>query len=149
MPYASLDEIYGEDFIKQTRSNLIPDKYKDITNNIINYNNYTDNYDNNIENFYDIDDSKLENLDDSDDDYIDEEFDNKDAQNCNKFLYHLSICEKCREFAKKKFHNPNNIIKISRKKTSDEILDIALFIISGIFLLFLLDIFIKLGKYIK
>ena len=149
MPYASLNEIYGEDFTKQTTNNFIPNKYKNITNNIINYNN-----DDNIEKFYDIDDSNLDNLDDfdySDDEFIEEKenFNNTDNFNCNKFLYHLSVCEKCRNFAKKKFHNPNKIIKIPRKNKSDEILDIALFIISGIFLLFLLDIFLKLGKRIS
>ena len=160
MPYASLDEVYPG-FIKNssTKDNI----YSDITNNIINYNKDTQYPENNIENFYDINEQKLDNIDnfnneveseaedsDSDNevDYQDENFEDLDKEYCNRFLYHLSICNSCREFIRKKFGVRRKIVQIARKNSKDEILDIALYIITGIFMLFLLDLFLKLGKYL-
>ncbi len=164
MSYSSLLEAYGQDFVDSVTKSQLTNKYQDITNNIVNYNQtsipseYSANQSkDNIENFYDIDQENLNNLDndsdsesDSDDEesYKDEPFDNMDRDYCNKFLYHLSICSRCREFVKKRFGSGKKIIEMPRKSNQDEFLDIALYIITGIFMLFLLDIFLKLGKYL-
>lgn len=160
MVFASLEEVYGQSFVDSITKPQLTNKYQDITNNIVDYNKSSipsEYSKNNIENFYDIDQDNLDNLDndsdsesDSDDDetYKDEGFDNMDKDYCNKFLYHLSICSSCREFVKKRFGNGKKIIEMPRKSNQEEFLDIALYIITGIFMLFLLDIFLKLGKYL-
>ena len=162
MPYASLSEIYGASFANSLQDKPTMNKYDEITNNIVNYNKdtqYSVEGNKNIENFYDIDQENLENLDsdsdsdsDSDDEeeenYQDEPFGNQDSQYCNRFLYHLSICGKCREFIRKKFGSERKIVEVPRKSNQDEFLDIALYIITGIFMLFLLDLFLKLGKFL-
>ena len=65
---------------------------------------------------------------------------------CLRFLSHISKCEKCRNFIIKKFNiqseNPE-------QKNREEMLDIAIYILTGVFVLFLLDSFMNLGKYLK
>jgi type III secretory pathway component EscR len=65
---------------------------------------------------------------------------------CKNFLQHLTKCEKCRNYIfdnlKKKHREENNIIK-------EELLDISIFVLSGIFVLFLVDSLINLGKILK
>lgn len=66
---------------------------------------------------------------------------------CLKFLDHLSKCKKCRDFIIKKFNlTEQDDPSIKRK---DEMLDMAIYILTGVFILFILDSFISLGKYIK
>ncbi len=148
--YASLDEVFP-DWNKQGDSTEDDNMYKDITNNIVDYNK-TDQvaaqYRSDIENFENY--KNFEDSDsDSDDDWQEneiEEFENDQAEdkNCSKFLYHLSVCKKCRGFAKQKFGS-ERIIE-TKKTKRDEFLDIAIYIITGIFILFLLDILVKIKK---
>jgi len=65
---------------------------------------------------------------------------------CLRFLSHISKCEKCRNFIIKKFNiQPEN----PEQKNREEMLDIAIYILTGVFVLFLLDSFMNLGKYLK
>ena len=65
---------------------------------------------------------------------------------CIRFLDHISKCEKCRNFIIKKFNiQPEN----PEQKNREEMLDIAIYILTGVFVLFLLDSFMNLGKYLK
>ena len=65
---------------------------------------------------------------------------------CLRFLNHISKCEKCRKFIIKKFNiQPEN----PEQKNREEMLDIAIYILTGVFVLFLLDSFMNLGKYLK
>lgn len=68
-----------------------------------------------------------------DDEYI------KDVISCDDILAHLSKCESCRSKVVKKY--PYNL--------PDNILNTLIFVIFGIFILFLIDIFVRLGKYIS
>lgn len=65
---------------------------------------------------------------------------------CLKFLDHISKCEKCREFIAKKF---NLTPKTTEDKKREDMLDVAIYILTGVFVLFLLDSFMNLGKYLK
>ena len=71
--------------------------------------------------------------------------DNEDTD-CLKFLDHISKCEKCREFIIKKFKLTE---ATPEQKNREYMLDIAIYILTGVFVLFLLDSFMNLGKYIR
>ena len=71
---------------------------------------------------------------------------NTEQSDCLKFLDHISKCEKCRDFIIKKF---NLTPETPEQKNREEMLDIAIYILTGVFVLFLLDSFMSLGKYLK
>ena len=69
-----------------------------------------------------------------------------DNDDCMKLLDHMSKCEKCREFIMKKM---NLYPKTTEDKKREEMLDVAIYILTGVFVLFLLDSFMNLGKFLK
>jgi len=72
----------------------------------------------------------------------------KDSEetDCLKFLDHISKCEKCRNFIIKKFKlTPET----PEQKNREAMLDIAIYILTGVFVLFLLDSFMSLGKFLN
>ena len=66
---------------------------------------------------------------------------------CSSILKHLSQCEKCRQFVKQKFAPSRPIHKEEEEEEeNDEYLDLAIYVITGIFILFLLDMLLKFTK---
>ena len=63
---------------------------------------------------------------------------------CSSILKHLSQCEKCRHFVQKKF--TPKVQEVKRSEQEDEYLDLAIYIVTGIFVLFILDMLLKFGK---
>lgn len=78
---------------------------------------------------------------------IKESFDNNDVstRECEKFLNHLEKCQRCRIFLIKKF----NLDKKPEDIKREQYLDIIIFGLSGIFVLFLLDMVLNIGKNLK
>ena len=70
--------------------------------------------------------------------------DNKYAGDCSSILKHLSGCEKCRAYFQQKFvpHEEPE----PEMEENDEYLDLAIYIVTGIFILFALDILIKFNR---
>ena len=66
----------------------------------------------------------------------------KYQNDCSSILKHLSHCEKCREFVRGKFAP----IRETEENKDDEYLDLAIYIVTGIFILFIIDILIKFKK---
>jgi hypothetical protein len=65
-----------------------------------------------------------------------------EIEQCEKFIEHLSKCSRCRQFLIKKLNLDKNPDDIKR----EQYLDLAIFTLSGIFVLFLLDIVLNFGK---
>ena len=68
-----------------------------------------------------------------------DEMDSEEAevhgQECGNIIEHVMKCKKCRDYMAKKFRNSEN-----------ENIDIAIYGLSGVFVLFLLDMFSKMKK---
>lgn len=64
-----------------------------------------------------------------------ENFDNMDER-CDTIVKHLETCAKCRKYVLSNF---------SAEETTDEILQIIIYGITGVFILFILDLFFKKG----
>jgi len=158
MSYASIKEVYGDDFIVAPNSNQ-PLEYKSVLNNntkplsekiekevenfVSDYSQNLENYDN-FEELYDEGYEEEEIIEDFDNDN-----DNDNDSNCGHLIEHLSKCPKCRLYLEKHFGKQDNIQKYIKKKREDQLLDIAIYIATGIFILFLLDIFVRLGKFVN
>lgn len=65
---------------------------------------------------------------------------------CSTILKHLSACAKCREFIRKKFYSDSKPEKKEEESENDEYLDLAIYIVTGIFVLFVLDMLMKFGR---
>jgi len=65
-----------------------------------------------------------------------------EIEQCEKFLEHLSKCSRCRQFLIKKF----KLDKTPEDNKREQYLDLAIFTLSGVFILFLLDIVLNFGK---
>ena len=65
---------------------------------------------------------------------------------CSSILKHLAVCEKCRQFIQKKFAPEPKKEEDEEEEENDEYLDLAIYIITGVFVLFLLDLLMKFGK---
>lgn len=168
MNYASLSEIYDKPTMTQRQNsydyiikNLVqtqtsePSKTIPVPTGDSNYTTYkkVENFNNTIEDkvLKDIE-TKIDtdyNKPEKKKTYISipeepERFTNED--DCMRFLDHMSKCEKCREFVMKKF---NLSPKTNEQKNREEMLDIAIYILTGVFVLFLLDSFMSLGRFIK
>lgn len=73
-------------------------------------------------------------------DYYDFDYeDDEEKILCEDILQHVESCESCRK----------KLIKSYPYNVPDNILNTLIFIIFGIFILFLIDIFVKLGKYLN
>ena len=70
-----------------------------------------------------------------------ENFENEIKQ-CEDFIEHLASCSRCRQFLIKKLKLDKKPDDIKR----EQYLDLAIFSLSGVFLLFLLDMVLNLGK---
>lgn len=162
MNYASISEIYNQPTLSERKNsydyiikNLTNTQKSEPSKNIplpIGDNRYTtykkvENFSNSLES------DTVKAIEDK----IDREYNNPEKQyitmmtkeediECANFLNHIAKCEKCREFIIKKF---NLTPKTSADKNREEMLDIAIYILTGVFVLFLLDSFMSLGKYIK
>ncbi len=69
-----------------------------------------------------------------------------DSFDCQKMLAHVANCEKCRKFLMKK-------LKVSpqtqQDKEREDMLNLVIYAMTGIFILFLLDAFMSLGKMLR
>ena len=68
---------------------------------------------------------------------------------CSNILTHLSICEKCRNFVRQKFAPQKPPEEVEEEKKDEEYLDLAIYIVTGIFILFVLDMLMKFGKRLR
>jgi hypothetical protein len=109
--------------------------------------NFVSEYSNKLENYED-----LENLyeEDFEEDKVMEGFSNQtnNDSDCGHLIEHLAKCPKCRLYLEKHFGGQGNAQKYINKKREDQLLDIAIYVATGIFILFLLDIFVRLGKFV-
>ena len=168
MNYASLSEVYDAPTIKERENkynNIIKDLVQDnsrqgyVEKNTqipggIQRSKYTmyqnvENFSNSLE-----EDKIIKNIENK----IDRDYNQPEPQkeyitlkdteesDCLKFLDHISKCEKCRNFIIKKF---KLTAETPERKNRQEMLDIAIYILTGVFVLFLLDSFMSLGKYLK
>lgn len=65
---------------------------------------------------------------------------------CQKMLDHCAKCEKCRNYLMKKLKvSPQS----SQDKEREDILNLVIYAMTGIFILFLLDAFMSLGKLLR
>ena len=152
MPFASIKEVYGDDFVVTSNQ---PFEYKSVLNNNEIYSPET--IEKEVENFVSDYSQKLENYDDFeqlyDEDYeedqVMESFDNDSDSDCGHLIEHLSKCSKCKLYLEKHFGKQGSIQKYINKKREDQLLDIAIYVATGIFILFLLDIFVRLGKFVN
>lgn len=155
MPFASIKEVYGDDFVVTTQQQ--PFIYKSMLNNNEKYSpesineeveNFVSEYSNKLENYED-----LENLyeEDFEEDKVIEGFGNETNtdSDCGHLIEHLAKCPKCRLYLEKHFGGQGNAQKYINKKREDQLLDIAIYVVTGIFILFLLDIFVRLGKFVS
>lgn len=67
---------------------------------------------------------------------------------CSSILTHLSHCEKCRNFVRQKFA-PAKKEEHQEEEKEEEYLDLAIYIVTGIFILFVLDMLMKFGKRLR
>jgi hypothetical protein len=154
MPFASIKEVYGDDFVVTTQQPFI---YKSMLNNNEKYSpesineeveNFVSEYSDKLENYED-----LENLyeEDFEEDKVMEGFGNQTNtdSDCGHLIEHLAKCPKCRLYLEKHFGGQGNAQKYINKKREDQLLDIAIYVATGIFILFLLDIFVRLGKFVS
>jgi len=74
-----------------------------------------------------------------------ENFSNVTFKECEDFLKHLEKCSRCRMILIKKF----NLLQDPNEYKREQYLDIIIYALSGIFLLFLLDIVLNFGKKIN
>lgn len=65
-----------------------------------------------------------------------------EIEECQKFIEHLSKCSRCRQFLIKKLKLNKNPEDIKR----EQYLDLVIFTLSGVFILFLLDMVLNFGK---
>ena len=156
MPFASIKEVYGDDFVVTTQQQQ-PFIYKSMLNNNEKYSpesineeveNFVSEYSDKLENYED-----LENLDEEEfeEDKVIEGFGNETNtdSDCGHLIEHLAQCPKCRLYLEKHFGGQGNAQKYINKKREDQLLDIAIYVATGIFILFLLDIFVRLGKFVS
>lgn len=68
---------------------------------------------------------------------------------CSSILTHLSHCEKCRHFVRQKFAPSKNQEKVEEEDKDEEYLDLAIYIVTGVFILFVLDMLMKFGKRLR
>jgi FKBP-type peptidyl-prolyl cis-trans isomerase (trigger factor) len=163
MPFASLKEVYGDDFITTIQQNAQEQRpnfqYKSLFNGSLDeLENESENINKEIDSFVSDYSNGLETYNNSEpyqeeDNYEDlvEEYETESTKdiNCGHLLEHLAKCPKCRLYLEKHFGKQENIQKYIQKKREDQFLDIAIYIVTGIFILFLLDIFVRLGKFMK
>lgn len=76
---------------------------------------------------------------------IKENFDDVTVEECESFLKHLEKCQRCRMFLIKKF----NLDKKPEDLKREQYLDIIIFALSGVFVLFFIDIILNFGKNLK
>ncbi len=161
MPFASLKEVYGDDFVTTIQQNTQQPnfQYKSLFNGKLDeLETSPENINQEIESFVSDYSNGLESYDNSEEyqeeeDYEDliEGFEDQTTKdiNCGHLLEHLAKCPKCRLYLEKHFGKQENIQKYIQRKREDQFLDIAIYIVTGIFILFLLDIFVRLGKFMK
>ena len=153
MPFASIKEVYGDDFVVTTQQQQ-PFIYKSMLNNNEKYSpesineeveNFVSEYSDKLENYED-----LENLyeEDFEEDKVIEGFGNETNtdSDCGHLIEHLAQCPKCRLYLEKHFGGQGNAQKYINKKREDQLLDIAIYVATGIFILFLLDIFVMIAR---
>lgn len=74
-----------------------------------------------------------------------ENFNDVTIAECEDFLKHLEKCQRCRMFLIKKF----NLDKKPEDLKREQYLDIIIFALSGVFVLFFIDIILNFGKNLK
>jgi len=130
---ALIDEVYGKDFLTSS-SNLFPSEFYDS------HKEYMDNM-SDLEIYKqflnDEEKPKKKKLKKNND--IKENFSN--IISCNSFDAHFNSCLKCQ----KRLRNQYGNMDIAKQK----LLNSIIYILTGVFILILFDIFVRIGKYLK
>ena len=162
MNYASLNEIYDKNILEMRQNNydvviknlieqnkrqgyIENDEHKPAGINRTKFTTYqkVENYTNELDELEKLIDKKYNKPSEKTEEI---KFEMKEENNCLKILDHISKCEKCRKFIIEKFEIKSEDPK---EKSKEEMLDIVIYILSGVFVLYLLDSFLSLGKLLK
>lgn len=127
---ALLNEVYGDDFITSS-SNVFPSEFYESHTDMIE--------DMSDEELYHSYQSEIKKAEKKEQKKI-ETFSNA-VITCHDIESHFNNCTRCQKHVKSRFCQLDD----SKKK----IIDIVIFILLGILLLFILDIFVRLGKMLK
>lgn len=140
MNYAELDEIYESNVLEIKKN-----QYNDIIKNITNQNYYDEKPDEKfLYSKYPTPKKKTNKIKEIKvQEDVKENYENYVDTECDNFLEHILTCEKCKEYILQKYNMKDNSIN------NDDMLDVAIYILTGIFVLFILDSFISLGKFLK
>ena len=152
--YASLEEVYNPITLKKQQN-----KYNSIINDISSFNKreafttrkspMKEAFTNKVSKNDNVDNVNLDDLEKMIESY------NKPTtrvtpsskSSCDDFLEHIKTCESCRAYVTEKFSVAPE--KTESEKNREEMLDIAIYILTGVFVLFLLDTFMNLGRFLK
>ena len=130
---ALLNEVYGDDFLTST-SNVFPSEFYESHDDMI-----EDMSDADIYHSYQQEIKKEETRRDEKKGKKIETFEN--IITCDDVESHLNNCTKCQNKMKNRYSKLDD----SKKK----MIDVVIFLLIGILLLFILDIFVRLGKMLK
>lgn len=157
--YASLEEVYNPILLKKQQN-----KYNKIVSDISSFNKRSgrkdysmttryepkkESFTNNIAKIDNVDNMNLDDLEKMIDSYSKpgKKVIPSSRLSCDNFLEHIKTCKSCRAYVMEKFSiSPE---KTESEKNREEMLDIAIYILTGVFVLFLLDTFLNLGKFLK
>lgn len=132
---ALLDEVYGKDFLTSS-SNVYPSEFYESHTDMLD-----DMADDDLYHSYENEIKKVEN--------IQKKEKNKEKKietfnkefTCSDMNSHLLICQVCQKNVKNRYSQLDD----SKKK----MIDVFIFLLLGILILFILDIFVRLGKMMK
>ena len=163
--YANLEDVYNPETLKRQEN-----QYKKIVSDISSFNrrsgvkdySYTTKRSPRKESFTDkvvpVNMTKVDEVDNMNLDDLEKMIDNHSRKqqkkvtptsktSCDNFLEHIKTCKSCRAYVMEKFAvSPE---KSESDKNREEMLDIAIYILTGVFVLFLLDTFMNLGRFLK
>lgn len=138
MPFASLEEVYGENFTNKSKKKEI-EYYNGLTP-MKELNTYkVTSKPNDHDNYENENDEQLDSI------LNDIELENEDMSH-SKFLNHFKNCKKCQRIISKKLNNKPQITETFENNSTFKF-DNLIIILLGIFIIFILDAFLKIGKY--
>ena len=157
--YANLEDVYNPVTLKRQEN-----KYKKIVSDISSFNRRSgqrdysystrrspmkESFTNKVAKVDNVDNMNLDDLEKMIDSYSrpSKKVIPSSNSSCDDFLEHIKTCKSCRAYVTEKFAVTPE--KSESDKNREEMLDIAIYILTGVFVLFLLDSFMNLGRFLK